>query len=144
MPITLLTGPANAGKAQVVMDAVRAHVARGEEPLLVVPTRADAEHYLRELAGEGAAMGARVVRFDGLIEETVRLAGGSAPVLGALARRSLLARIAPAGTGARGAPGFVAALEALFAELRVRRVSAATLTRALESGLRGTMPGRRG
>ena len=53
MPITLITGPANAGKAQVVMDAVRRHVAHGEEPLLVVPTRADAEHYLRELAGGG-------------------------------------------------------------------------------------------
>ncbi len=36
MAITLITGPANAGKAQVVMDEVRAHLARGEEPLLVV------------------------------------------------------------------------------------------------------------
>ena len=58
MPITLITGPANAGKAQVVLDAVRRQIAHGEEPLLVVPTRADAEHYLRELAGGGAAMGA--------------------------------------------------------------------------------------
>ena len=47
MPITLITGPANAGKARVVMDAVRGHLAHGEEPLLVVPTRADAEHYRR-------------------------------------------------------------------------------------------------
>ena len=53
MPITLITGPANAGKAQVVMDAVRAHLARGEEPLLIVPTRADVDHYRRELAGGG-------------------------------------------------------------------------------------------
>ncbi|HEX3519860.1 MAG TPA: PD-(D/E)XK nuclease family protein [Solirubrobacteraceae bacterium] len=131
MPITLLTGPANAGKAQVVMDAVRAHVARGEEPLLVVPTHADAEHYLRELAGEGVAMGTRVERFDGLIEEAVRRAGITAPVLGSLARRRLLATIAAADGATRGAPGFVAAIEALFAELRVRRVSPATLTRAL-------------
>ena len=50
MPITLVTGPANSGKAQVVMEAVRRHLAHGEEPLLVVPTRADVEHYLRELA----------------------------------------------------------------------------------------------
>src|SRR5674476_881793 len=55
MPIALLTGPANAGKAQVLMDGVRGHLAHGEEPLLVVPTRVDAEHYLRELAGDGAA-----------------------------------------------------------------------------------------
>ncbi len=52
MPITLITGPANAGKAQVVMEAVRRHLAHGQEPLLIVPTREDAEHYLRELAGE--------------------------------------------------------------------------------------------
>ena len=30
---------------------------------------------MRELAGEGAAMGVRVQRFDGLIEEVVRRAG---------------------------------------------------------------------
>src|SRR6202451_4100512 len=51
MPITLITGPANAGKAQVVLNTVRRGLAHGEEPLLIVPTRADAEHYLRELAG---------------------------------------------------------------------------------------------
>src|SRR5205807_367820 len=49
--ITLVTGPANSGKAEVVMDAVRRHLARRQEPLLVVPTRTDVEHYLRELAG---------------------------------------------------------------------------------------------
>ena len=35
MGIELVTGPANAGKAQVVMDAVRRHLAHGDEPLLV-------------------------------------------------------------------------------------------------------------
>jgi hypothetical protein len=55
--VTLITGPANAGKAQVVLDAVRLGMAHGEEPLLVVPTFADAEAYLRELAGEGASRG---------------------------------------------------------------------------------------
>ncbi len=34
MSITLISGPANAGKAEVVLDAVRRHVAHGEEPLL--------------------------------------------------------------------------------------------------------------
>jgi hypothetical protein len=43
MPITLITGPANAGKAGVAMDTLRAHRARGERPLLVVPTHADVE-----------------------------------------------------------------------------------------------------
>src|ERR1035438_10118324 len=100
MPIALITGPANAGKAQVVMETLRGHLARGEDPLLVVPTRADAEHYLRELAGDGAAMGAQVERFGGLMEETVRRGGVREPVLGGLARERLIAAIA----GRKGEP----------------------------------------
>jgi hypothetical protein len=40
MPITLITGPANAGKAELVLDAVRMYGARELDPLLVVPARA--------------------------------------------------------------------------------------------------------
>src|SRR5438270_3580617 len=94
MPITLVTGPANSGKAQVLMDAVRRQLAHGQEPLLIVPTRADVEHYLRELAGEQAAMGVRVERFAGLIAEAVRRAGISDAVLAGLARERLLAALA--------------------------------------------------
>jgi hypothetical protein len=157
MPITLITGPANAGKAHVVMDAVRRHAAHGEAPLLVVPTRADAAHYLRELAGEGAVLGVRVERFAGLIEEVARRAGLSAPVLGGLARERVLAAVLTrsssdgrdgrvgddgddggnGGGGARAdgdppAPGLVRALAGVIAELQVRRVSAARLSQAIE------------
>jgi hypothetical protein len=159
VPISLLTGPANAGKARVVMDALRAHLARGDEPLLVVPTRADAEHYTRELAGQGAALGVRVERFNGLIGEAVARAGTAEPVLGALARERVLAAIAgrvqlavarasaaangraavpasqAASTSLDGGPdagaGLVRALGDVIAELQVRRVSAARLQRAL-------------
>jgi ATP-dependent helicase/DNAse subunit B len=131
MGITLLTGPANAGKAQVLLDALRVQLARGEEPLLIVPTRADVEHYLRELAGQGAAMGARVERFDGLIEEAVRRAGVRQPAIGSLARERVLSAIAAAESGARAPKGFVRALEVLFAELRVRRITPEALERAL-------------
>ncbi len=132
MPLTLLTGPANAGKAQVVMNALRGHLARGEEPLLVVPTRADAEHYLRELAGDGAAIGAWVERFEGLIEEMVQRARLREPVIGKLARQRLLAALAlDTGVAPGAASGIVGALETLFAELRVRRVTPAVLERAL-------------
>jgi ATP-dependent helicase/DNAse subunit B len=134
MPITLITGPANAGKAQVVMDAVRGHLAHEEEPLLIVPTRADADHYRRELAGEGAAMGVRVERFEGLIGETVRRAGAGGAVLGGLARERVLAaiaeRVAP-GIVPGAAPGFVRALAAFVADLQVRRVTPARLSQAL-------------
>ncbi|HEV2975864.1 MAG TPA: PD-(D/E)XK nuclease family protein [Solirubrobacteraceae bacterium] len=140
MPITLITGPANAGKAELVLDAVRRELAHGGEPLLVVPTRADAEHYLRELAGEGAAIGVRVERFAGLLAEVVARAGILEPVLGTLARERLLEalvvrsspdREAPLRAGA-GGRGFVRALGELLAELQVRRISPGGLDRALE------------
>lgn len=131
MPITLLTGPANAGKAEIVMDALREHLARGDESLLVVPTRADVKHYLGELAGDGAAMGVRVERFDGLLEEAVRRAGIKRPALGTLARSRILTSIAGSERGQEPAAGLVSALERLFAELRVRRVTPATFLRAL-------------
>ena len=134
MGIELVTGPANAGKAQVVMDAVRRHMAHGEEPLLVVPTRADVEYYLRELAGGEATMGARVAVFADLIEELVARAGVSEPVLGGLARDRLIATLGSTGDAGRG-PGFVRALGELFADLRIRRVAPQRLTAALAAGL---------
>jgi hypothetical protein len=72
--LTLVTGPANAGKARVVMDALRAHHARGEQPLLVVPTRADVERYRSELVRGGLVEGVRVERFGGLLAEVLRRA----------------------------------------------------------------------
>ncbi len=57
MPLTLITGPANAAKAGAVLERFRAALAL--EPLLVVPTAADVEHYQRELAGGGSSSAAR-------------------------------------------------------------------------------------
>jgi len=130
VPITLVTGPANAGKAQVVMDAVRRELAHGEEPLLIVPTRADAEHYLRELAGDGVAMGVRVERFAGLIGEAVKRAGVAEPLLGGAARERVLEAVA-ARAGAPSTRGYLSALAELFAQLLVRRLTPARLGDAL-------------
>ena len=130
MPITLITGPANAGKAQVVLDAVRREMAHGEEPLLVVPTRADAEAYLRELAGQGAAMGVRVQRFDGLIEEVVRRAGVREASLGGLGRERLIASLLKRNGALPVSPGLVHAVGELVGELQVQRVSPARLSQA--------------
>jgi len=132
MPITLITGPANAGKAELVMDAVRRHLAHGEEPLLVVPTRADADHYLRELAGDGASMGVRVERFAGLIGEAVSCAGIGEPLLAGLARERVLEALCMR-AGLPATPGFVAALAEVLVELQVRRVTPAALGQALSS-----------
>jgi ATP-dependent helicase/DNAse subunit B len=126
MPITLITGPANAGKARAVLDVLREHRARGEHPLLVVPTRADTERYGSELASAGLAPGVRVERFDGLIAEVVGRAGGAQAPLGALARERILAAVA-----GRTTRGVTRALVAFVAELHVRRVDAARLRAAL-------------
>ena len=135
MPITLITGPANAGKAREALGAVLGHLARGEEPLLVVPTRADVERYRRELALEGTVLGARVERFEGLIGEVSRRAGVSELVLGRVARERVLAEVAAGGGdgASRSTPGFVSALVATVAELEVQRVTPARLQAALKA-----------
>ena len=57
MSLTLITGPANAAKAGAVLERFRAALAR--DPLLVVPTFADVDHYRRELAAGGMVFGGR-------------------------------------------------------------------------------------
>jgi RecB family exonuclease len=163
VPITLITGPANAGKAREALGAIRRHLAHGVQPLLVVPTRADVERYRRELALQGAVLGARVERFEGLIGEVVRRAGLSEPVLGRVARERVLAAVIATGgsqDGNRGStaaappspedglrdraprssadrawatPGFVSALAATVAELEAQRVTPARLQAALQA-----------
>jgi ATP-dependent helicase/DNAse subunit B len=141
MAISLITGPANSGKAQLVLDAVRRHCAREQDPLLIVPTRADVEHYLRELAGDGVAMGVRVERFAGLTAEVVQRAGVGDPMLGELARARLLRALAGRELDVPPGPGFVRALSQLFSELRVQRVSPARLVAALDAWLAADGPG---
>src|SRR3954464_89261 len=74
MPLTLITGPANAAKAGAVLERLRAAIAR--DPVLVVPTSADAAHYARELAGAGLVFGADVTTFPRLMRVIARTAGG--------------------------------------------------------------------
>ena len=84
MPLTLITGPANAAKAGAIFGRLRAALAR--EPLLVVPTWADVDHYRRELAAEGIVFGAEVVTFRRLAREIATAAGVRGRPLGDVAR----------------------------------------------------------
>ncbi len=136
MPIALITGPANAGKARAVLDAVRARAARGEDLLLVVPTHADVERYRRELAEDGLVLGVRVERFQGLLAEVMRRAGVAGRPISPLLRERALASVAartcsPPELASR--PGFVRALAALVGELEVQRIAPSRLRRALEA-----------
>src|SRR4051812_7828358 len=89
MPLTLVTGPANAEKAGHVLAAYRAALDR--EPLLVVPTPADVERYRRELAADGAVFGVQVMGFGRLEREIARRSGVGGRPLGALARERVAA-----------------------------------------------------
>jgi ATP-dependent helicase/DNAse subunit B len=127
VPIALVTGPANAGKAHVLLEAVRGHVARGELPLLVVPTEADQARYRRELAEGGLSLGVRVERFEGLLGEVLARAGGTVAPLSSLARERLLARIAGVRLGTANE------LARLVADLETQRVTPARLDSALRA-----------
>ena len=97
MPLTLVTGPANAEKAGHVLAAYRAALDRA--PLLVVPTAADVERYRRELAAAGAVFGVEVLRFGWLEREVARRAAIGGRPLGAAgprARRGARGRRDPA------------------------------------------------
>jgi ATP-dependent helicase/DNAse subunit B len=136
MPLTLVTGPANSAKAAVVLDGVRAALER--DPLLVVPTAADAERYRRELADGGAVFGPRVLRFEGLIDEAARRAAVAARALGEVARERLVAAVAAAArldvlAASAATPGFARAAARLFAELEVARVDPGRLAAGLRA-----------
>src|SRR3954471_21871798 len=128
VPLTLVTGPANAEKAGHVLAAYRAALDR--EPLLVVPTLADVERYLRELAADGAVFGVQVMRFAWLEREIAGRSGVTGRPLGALARERVAAA---AVAGARldrlaasaATPGFLPAFLRLVDELEEQRVTPA-------------------
>ena len=121
MPLTLVTGPANAAKAGEVLGGLRARLE--EEPLLVVPAFQDVEHSQRELAERGAVFGARVLRFDWLFREIAERAGLRERVASdvqreliveAAVRRARLELLAESAAQ----PGFVRAAARFVAEVR--------------------------
>ena len=65
MPLTLLVGPANAGKVAALLDRYLAAI--GREPLLVVPGGADVERVERDLLVRSPALlGGWIGTFDDL------------------------------------------------------------------------------
>ncbi len=136
VPLKLITGPANSGKARAVLGDLRAHAAHGREPLMVVPTRGDAERYRRELAEGGTVFGVRVERFAGLAEELAQRAGAGQRPLSPTVCERVAAAVA---TGARlqalgdaaTTPGFPRALAAFAAELAAERIQVGRLRSAL-------------
>jgi ATP-dependent helicase/DNAse subunit B len=136
MPLHLVTGPANAAKARVVLERARRRAA--DSPLLVVPTVADVEIYRRELAAGGTVLGVRVERFAGLQRELAYRAGVPGRTLTVLqAERVAAAAIAATPlerlAGAAATPGFPAALVAFAEELGEARVEPPRFVAALRA-----------
>ena len=139
MPLKLVTGPANSGKAGEILDDYRARLAA--EPILVVPAFRDVQHSQRELAARGAVLGARVERFKRLVEMVADRCGSE--VLGArrasrLQRELIVERTvrdAPLDALARSAerPGFARAAERFFRDLGRSMVEPQRLAQALEA-----------
>ena len=140
MPLTLVTGPANAAKAGEVLGGLRARLE--DEPILVVPAFQDVEHAQRELAERGAVFGARVLRFDRLFGEVARRAGHNERVASDVQRELIVegavrrARLELLAESAEQ-PGFVRAAARFMAELGRSRVEPARFTQALRAWAAG-------
>ena len=136
MPLTLVTGPANAAKAGEVLGGLRARLEEG--PVLVVPTYADVEHAQRELAERGAVFGARVLRFAWLFQEIAARGGYGARVASEAARELIVeeavrrADLTVLAESAAG-PGFARAAIRFLGELGGSMVEPARFTRALRA-----------
>src|SRR5215471_9684570 len=120
MALTLLAGPANAGKVALLLDRYLADIHR--EPVLIVPTGSDVERVERDLLGRaGALLGGSIGTFDDVFDGIAR-GNGARPVAGDAQRALILRRavaratLADLGSSARF-PGFNDALGTAIAEL---------------------------
>jgi ATP-dependent helicase/DNAse subunit B len=124
MPLNLIYGPPNSGRAGLVRR--RFADALDRDPVLVVPTVDDVYAFERELCEEGAVLGGAVVTFRGLFQ-AVLTAGGSPP-LAELTRAQRLRAISVAVAarrynlgplrGSTARPGFALAFGRLLDELQ--------------------------
>jgi ATP-dependent helicase/DNAse subunit B len=86
VPLSLIAGPANAGKVETLLDRYLAAIER--QPVLIVPNRSDVERVERELlARRPALLAGSIGTFDDVFE---RIAGGGRPI--SHAQRSLVVR----------------------------------------------------
>ncbi len=79
MPLSLIAGPANAGKVALLLERYRSCLA--EDPVLIVPARSDVDRVERELlAGTSCLFGGTIGTFDDVFERIAGAAGTARPV----------------------------------------------------------------
>ncbi|MBV8479141.1 MAG: hypothetical protein JOY72_02440, partial [Actinobacteria bacterium] len=90
MPLSLIAGPANAGKVETLLDRYLAALER--EPVLIVPTGPDVERVERELLERRPALlHGSIGTFDDVFERVALAGDGGRPVVSS-AQRTLLVR----------------------------------------------------
>src|SRR6266536_1677921 len=141
MALTLLAGPANAGKVALLLERYRDVVER--EPFLIVPNRSDVDRVERELlASCGALLGGQIGTFDDLFRRLARDRGEHRPVA-TDAQRALIIRRALSHARLNGwtrssrFAGFADALSSTLGELESGLVEPAELEGDL-AGLYGS------
>jgi ATP-dependent helicase/nuclease subunit B len=119
--LTLLAGPANAGKVALLLERYRD--ALPDEPVLIVPNRSDVDRVERELlASCGALLGGQIGTFDDLFRRLARDGGEHRPIA-TDAQRALIIRRALARARLNGwtrsarFAGFADALSSTLGEL---------------------------
>ena len=118
MPLSLLAGPANAGKVALLLERYLA--ALDSDPILIVPNRPDVDRVERELlARTGALVGGSIGTFDDLFERIARGNGAHRAVITTAQRTLLLRRVVAQHAGGPSArfSGFADSLGATVAEL---------------------------
>ncbi len=128
MPISVIHGPPNSGRARAIR--VRLEDSLDREPVLVVPTADDTARFERELVSEGGAvLGAAIQTFGGLTDEIAAATGAPIRPLLTEAQRLALVRSVTRGTelrilaASRGQPGFAPVLDRLLSELQAALVA---------------------
>ena len=92
MGLSLLVGPANAGKVSRLLE--RYLEAIESDPYLIVPNRPDVDRAERWLLGRtGALFAGEIGTFDDLFRRVARSNGAHRPVVGDAQRRLLLRRV---------------------------------------------------
>jgi ATP-dependent helicase/DNAse subunit B len=100
VPLSLIAGPANAGKVALLLERYLSCL--GDDPVLIVPTRSDVDRVERELlARTGCLFGGTIGTFDDLFERIARAAEHTRPVA-TDAQRVLIVRRALASVSLNG------------------------------------------
>jgi ATP-dependent helicase/DNAse subunit B len=123
MPLELVVGPPNSGRAEEILRRFRA--ALDGDPILVVPTGDDVAEFERELCSDGRpSLGGSIATFRALVGEVARSLAVDVPPALTVPHREALVRAAVERARPRrlrrsaARPGFTPALDALISELQ--------------------------